>query len=324
MKVRVGVIGVGNQGMSHVKRLLELDNAEVTTVYDANPETAARVAAEIGANAVDSYDAMMDTRRIDAVIICAPQFARDGMEETAARRGIHLLSEKPLGLDLAKVKEKARIIAESGIINAAGYCLRYYDTVIKAKAYLQGKPVHMVQVSRIGSAKGWPKWMLQQHLSGGNMIAGVTHQIDLVRFLGGEFTSVSAQFNRMEHPIKDPIDTIIDSGAATFTMANGSVGTISESTASTKFSDAEIKFVGYDFFLHLSRNGGTLTIVDENGTYTENATINAMYGQAKAFVDAVQNRDQSIVNSSFIDGVKTLEFTLASVQSSEEQRVIHL
>lgn len=324
MKVRVGVIGVGLQGMSHVKRLLELDNAEVTTVYDANRETAERVAGEIGAFAAASSDELLDNRRIDAVIICAPQFAREGLEETAARRGIHLLVEKPIGLDLDTVKAKANIIRETGVINASGHCLRYYDTVLKAKAYLENKPVHMIQVNRIGSAKGWPQWMRQQHLSGGNMVAGVTHQIDLVRFLGGEFSQMSAQFNRMPHPVKDPVDTIIDSGAASFTMENGSVGTIGESTASLHYSDAEIKFIGYDFYLHLDKNGRLLKIKDDNGTITEESAHNPMLEQAKAFVDAVANRSQQLVLSSYVDAVRTLAVTLAAVHSSEQQKVIAL
>ncbi|TNJ67927.1 Gfo/Idh/MocA family oxidoreductase [Paenibacillus hemerocallicola] len=324
MKVRIGVIGVGGQGKSHIDKLLQVENAEVASVYDVNRETAERVAREIGATAANSSDELLDSGRIDAVIICAPQFAREGLEETAAARGIHLMAEKPLGLDLDTVRAKAKVIREAGVIHAAGYCLRYLDTVQRAKKYLESRPAHMIQVHRIGSAKNWPKWMRQQHLSGGNMVAGVTHQIDLVRFLGGEFRQMSAQFNRLPHHSKDPEDTIIDSGAAAFTMESGSIGTIGESVASLFYSNAEVNFIGYDYFLQLSSNGTVMTIVDENGSRTEKAAVNMMYEQSKAFVDAVANNSQELVLSSYTDAVRTMAVTIAATQSAEDQTLFTL
>lgn len=325
MKVRIGVIGAGGQGKSHIDKMLQVDHAEVVSVYDVNRETAERVASEIGgAFVAGSSDELLDNGRIDAVVICAPQFAREGLEETAARRGIHLMAEKPLGLDLGTVRAKAEAIRESGIIHAAGYCLRYLDTVQRARTYIENHPAHMIQVNRIGSAKSWPKWMRQQHLSGGNMVAGVTHQIDLVRFLGGEFRQMSAQFNRLPHHSKDPDDTILDSGAASFTMESGAIGTIGESVASLFHSNAEVIFIGYDYFLQLASNGTVMTIVDENGSRTERAAVNMMYEQSKAFVDAVANRDQKLVLSSYTDAVRTLAVTIAATQSAEDQSVVTL
>lgn len=325
MKVRIGVIGAGGQGKNHIDKFLQIDNAEVVSVYDVNRETAERVSREIGgAFVAGSSDELLDNRRIDAVVICAPQFAREGLEETAARRGIHLMAEKPLGLDLNSVRAKDKVIREEGIIHAAGYCLRYLDTVQRAKTYIENRPAHMIQVHRIGNARNWPKWMRQQHLSGGNMVAGVTHQIDLVRYLGGEFRQVSAQFNRLPHHSKDPGDTILDSGAAAFSMESGAVGTIGESVASMFHSNAEVIFIGYDYFLQLASNGTVMTIVDENGSKTEKAAVNMMYEQSKAFVDAVASRDQQLVLSSYTDAVRTLAVTLAAMQSAEDQSVYTL
>lgn len=324
MKVRIGVIGVGTQGMAHVRSILPLEHAEITTVYDANAEIARRAASETGAKIASSSDELLDRNLIDAVIVCSPQFSREGLEETAAQRGIHLLVEKPVGLDLQLVRQKCKEIDKSGVIHASGHCLRYLDTVLQAKQYLVGKPIHLVQINRVGSAKGWPNWMRQQHLSGGNMVAGVTHQIDLVRFICGEFSQIGAHFNRMSHPNKNPEDTLIDSGAASFVMENGSVGTIGESTASEYYDDAEIKIVGYDFYLQLDQNGSKLLIRDKDGLTTQTSKLNAMIEQSKCFVDAVAARSQHIVLSSYIDAARTLAVTLGSLESAEQQRMIQL
>jgi predicted dehydrogenase len=158
MTVKVGIIGVGGIAQDHIKALMKLPNAEITRVYDLNKEASAKAAEITGAGVADHADQLLDRRNIDAVIICTPQLARGDLEETAARRGIHLLAEKPLGLELELVRRKEEVIRESGIINSVGYLLRYYDTVRKAKQYLEGKRSHIIQVYRFGSSHPAQRW----------------------------------------------------------------------------------------------------------------------------------------------------------------------
>lgn len=76
---------------------------------------------------------MLEKESVDALFLCVPPFAHGDIEEKAAQKGIHLMVEKPLGLDVDTARYKLKVIQESGILCASGYCLRYLDTVKKSK-----------------------------------------------------------------------------------------------------------------------------------------------------------------------------------------------
>ncbi|WP_214627393.1 Gfo/Idh/MocA family protein [Paenibacillus agaridevorans] len=322
MSIRIGILGAGSIARSHIRALSKIEEAEVVSVYDINGEAAVLAAEEAGATVAESPDQLLNNQQIDAVFICVPQFARGDLEEMAVQRGIHLFVEKPLGLDLDIALEKARLIEQSGLINAAGYCLRYYDTVQTARRYLQGKRIHLIQAHRFGTSHPG-KWWWQLKQSGGHLVDAVTHQVDMIRYLAGELAEVHAHFGRASLTETAPESTIYDAGAISFATASGAVGSVTESCVSPYHRGSEIKLFGADFFVHIVNNK-TITIIDAERNETLTSDQNAMYMQDRAFVEAVKNGRQELVCSSYADGVRTLAFTLAANQSAVEKRTISL
>ncbi|WP_409344457.1 Gfo/Idh/MocA family protein [Paenibacillus sp. MBLB4367] len=321
MSIKIGFIGVGGIALAHIKGLQQIDGAEIVCVYDVNREQAAKVAESTGAAVMDSADQVLDPARIDAVYLCTPQFARGDLDETAARRGIHLFVEKPLGLDAEEVKRKAIAIGDSGVIHSVGYCLRYLDTVQEAKAYLADRQAHLIQAFRFGGSHP-AKWWHRLDMSGGHLVDAVTHQVDMIRFMAGEFREVHANFGRLSFDRVNPEGTIYDAGAISFTMEQGTIGSITESCLSAYHSASDIKFFGQDFFVHLSGNGATLTIVDDKQNVTKVSKMDAYYEQSKAFIEAVKTGSRTPILSNYQDGLKTLAFTLAANRSSEESKPV--
>jgi len=323
MTVKIGMIGAGGIARHHLKQLQNISLAEVVSVYDVNREGAESMAAIVGARVSDTVDELLNPDVIDAVFICAPQFAREGLEEMASSRGIHLFVEKPLGLELQSVQRKEQAIRESGVIHSVGYCLRYYDTVQQAKEYLKDKTIHLIQAHRFGGSHPAP-WWRQQHMSGGHLADAVTHQVDMIRFVAGEYRNVSAMFGHNSIKSVYPDATIADAGAVTFTLQSGAVGTITESCVSNYHSESEIKFFGRDFFVGLSGNGQVLTISDKDQQITVTSRLDPAYEQDKAFVEAVAAGSSDNILCRYADGKNTLAFTLAAHKSAEERGTIEI
>jgi len=323
MTVKIGMIGAGGIARHHLGGLQRIPLAEIVSVYDVSPDNAASMADIVGAKVADSVEALLDPEQIDAVFICSPQFARGDIEELAARKGIHMLVEKPLGLELASVQRKAQVIRESGVIHSVGYCLRYFDTVQQAKTYLEGKTIHLVQAHRFGGSHPAP-WWRQQSMSGGHLADAVTHQVDMIRYLAGEYRSVSAMFGNNSIRGVYPDATIADGGAVSFTLESGAVGTITESCVSPHHGLSDIKFFGADFFVHIGNNGQVLTIVDNDQHVTIYSKLDPTYEQDKAFIEAVAASDRQGVLCGYEDGMGTLAFTLAAHQSAAERGFVEL
>ncbi|UVI28540.1 Gfo/Idh/MocA family protein [Paenibacillus spongiae] len=323
MSLRIGFIGVGGIASLHIESLKRIDEAEIVSVYDVSPENAANAAERTGAQVMDSAEDVLDPGRIDAVYICTPQFARGNLEELAAKRGIHLFVEKPLGLNVEEVLQKEKAILESGIIHSVGYCLRYLDTVQQAKAYLNGRQAHLIQAYRFGGSHP-ARWWHQLDMSGGHLVDAVTHQVDMIRYLAGEFQEIEAKFGRVSFDRQQAQGTIYDAGAITFSMEGGTIGSITESCLSVHHSSSDVKLFGPDFFVHLSNNGFTLTIVDENQNETVTSAVEPYFEQSKAFIDAIIRHTQEPVLSSYSDAARTLAVTLAANRSSVEHTALQL
>lgn len=323
MSVKIGMIGAGGIAKSHLNALRKVEQANIVSIFDLNTEGAQQAAAGFGAQVKESADALLNPDEIEAVFICVPQFARGELEEIAARRGIHVFVEKPLGLDLDHVGGKEKTVSESGILNSVGYVLRYYDTVQKAKAYLQDKTIHLIQGFRIGGSHPAP-WWSQQHMSNGNLGDAVTHQIDMIRYLAGDYREVTAQFGRNTIRTLKPEATIPDAGAVTFSLESGAVGTITESCLSSFYSGSEIRFIGADFMLHLAGNGKILTIIDNTQNITMTSKLDPVYEQDNAFVQAVASGSGEGIKCNYADGMRTLAFTIAAYKAADERSAVRV
>ena len=124
--VRVGFIGVGNINGVHLTRLAKMRDVEMVAFCDLIEEKAQRRATEYGGVVYTDFRRMLKHEKLDAAFIMVEPYNHPHIESYVARQGIHFFVEKPIGLDYPKVKRAAKIIAESGVMGAAGYvsCVR--------------------------------------------------------------------------------------------------------------------------------------------------------------------------------------------------------
>ncbi len=106
-KIRAGVAGAGAMGRNHARVYSLLENAELTAVYDANPARAAAVAAEFGARAVTSLEALAEACEVASVAV--PTVAHREVGCRLMEAGVHVLMEKPI----APTVDDARVLVET-------------------------------------------------------------------------------------------------------------------------------------------------------------------------------------------------------------------
>lgn len=98
---RVGIIGCGGQGRAHAKEWELLENCEVVAVSDPLPEPLAWMSENFpNARQYPHYQAMMENESLDIVSIATWPDQHAAPTIMAAERGLHVLCEKPMALDL--------------------------------------------------------------------------------------------------------------------------------------------------------------------------------------------------------------------------------
>lgn len=321
MSIKVGFIGAGSIAQAHLSVLSKLDEVKITAVCDIDIGRAEEAANKVGATVYEDREKMIDPKVVDALFICSPQFARDDSDLIAAERGIHLFAEKPLGLELDEVLRKEQRIRESGVLHSSGYCLRYLDTVQKAKEYLQDKQIDMVLAYRFGGQHA-PAWWRQMDLSGGQLVDQTTHQVDLVRYLAGEFDEVFSRFERRAIEQDDPEATIYDVGTVSFSLDNGAVGCISNTCTLPYVGRSEVEFTGRNFYVGIK--GSELRIIDDEQDVKIVSRKNYYEEQDKQFIRAILSGRQDQILCSYSEALKTLAVTMAANRSAEIRKPIRL
>ncbi|WP_419955495.1 Gfo/Idh/MocA family protein [Neobacillus niacini] len=312
-KVRVGFVGAGGIANVHLQHVSKNERALLTAICDIHEETALLKVKQYGGTPYTNVDEMLENEALDALFISVPPFAHEEIEEKAAKKGIHLMVEKPLGLDYQTVAKKAEVIKQSGIINGAGYCLRYWETVAKAKEYLKDKKPAMVRGHYLSSFVPTP-WYIEWEKSGGQLVEQSTHIVDLARYLGGEIEQVYANMSLQVHNDVPNIN-IPDVTSMNFVCDSGAVGHI-DSTFAQFDHRTGIEVLGEDFRVVI--DGGNLTIIEKGAAPLNFKPELDVYGvQDDLFIEAIINGDQNLILSSYEDGLKTLAVTLAANQSYE-------
>lgn len=311
-KVRVGFVGVGGIAGVHLENISKNNHAEIIAVCDIAEESAKKKGMKYNASFYTDLDEMLENESLDAIFVCVPPFAHGDIEEKIVERGIHLLVEKPLGLDLENVQRKAKVIKDSSVICAVGYCLRYLDTVAKAKEYLKDKTIAMVRGHYITSFVPTP-WYREMEKSGGQLVEQSTHTLDLMRYLAGDIENVYANMSLQVLSDIPNID-IPDVTSVNVTFSSGAVGHLASSFIQEDHRTG-VEILGKDFRILI--DGVDLSIVEKGTTITYKSAVDFYQEQDNRFIEAIIKGDKTILLSNYDDAVKTLAATLASNKSHE-------
>lgn len=130
-----GVVGVGSLGYHHARILRSLPGVRMAGFHEIRTERAAEVARELGVEAHDSLDELLD--RVDAVVVAVPTTAHEEVAVAALERDVAVLIEKPMAPDL----EAADRILEAGrgrdAVIQIGHVERFNGAVMAARRYVE-------------------------------------------------------------------------------------------------------------------------------------------------------------------------------------------
>lgn len=312
-KVRIGVIGCGGIANWHFGHLEKNESAHVVAVCDLIDERVQKAADRFTATPYKVYAEMLDKETLDAVYVCVEPCAHDGMELMAVEKGCHLFVQKPVALSMEYANKVKAAIEAKGVISCAGYQSRYIDTVPRVQAWLEGQDVGFFNAYYVG---GMPMvwWWRRRETSGGQVVEQSTHTFDLLRFLFGDVTAVHAMGRRGLMEDVENYDTE-DCSGVTMTFESGVIGTCYSGCFSGFGGKNGVDVFAKDGRLEYSAQ--KVTIRERTMTIELRASNDSGQDLDDTFIDAVLTGDASDILSSYADGCKTLELTLAVNESMD-------
>jgi myo-inositol 2-dehydrogenase/D-chiro-inositol 1-dehydrogenase len=327
--VRLGLIGCGTVAREyHWPRWDRLERARVTAVTDLRPELAEAAGERFGARVYANHRALIEDADIDALYILIPPFAHTDQELLAVERGLPFFVEKPVGLDLGRVREVAAALERRSVITSVGYNWRYSRPVTLARSLLAGRTVGLVSGYWLGGgAHGTlPEWWGDPSRSGGQLVEQTTHIVDLLRYLGGEVRAVHCrQGHRL---VNRPGFDVPDVSTMQVEFVSGALGSLVSSCSLPRgtwragievTADGVFLQVGLDS-LRVHRGGPP----EEHVADPDDVPNNPYLLEDQVFVDAVRTGDAAAIRSSYADAARTLAISLAANESARTGERVEL
>jgi len=317
MSIRIGIIGMGGMGNSHLSRLKKMPEARIVSVCDVIEERAKKAAESVSCAYYTDYREMLSQKEMDAVAICLPGFARGDVAIDAAKSGCNLFIEKPAATDISLAFRWEKAIEEAGVLNSVGYMWRYSEITEKAKEMVEGRRIFMLRSSVFSGLPGG--WFRQKEKSGGQIVDQSTHLIDLFRYFVGDAVRVQAFGLKFQKEIEEM--TVDDVTVLNIEFAKGQLGSVSSTWAYKSGSLFTVELLGENLHLLLNYSANTLTGTLDGEKVEHKCSDNPYATEMETFLAAVKAKDQSIIRSSYADAVKTLSITLAANRSIETGQV---
>lgn len=205
--VKVGIVGTGNISATYVATLGMFDFVEVKSVSDLFMDSAQKLAAEFGIQAVD-YDTMVADPDIGLIINLTTPTAHFAISKKALLAGKHVYSEKPLGVTLEEAAELMELARANGLrLGCAPDTFLGGGHQLTRKLYDEGVIGNAVSATAMLLLPGHENWHPNPAFfdgRGGGPMLDVGHYVtNLIALLGPVREVIgTAKVTRIERPVK--------------------------------------------------------------------------------------------------------------------------
>jgi myo-inositol 2-dehydrogenase/D-chiro-inositol 1-dehydrogenase len=327
MALKLALLGAGRIGKVHAAAIAATPGASLVAVADALPEAAQSLAKASGAE-VREVDAIMSASDIDAVLITTPTDLHATMIEAAARAKKAIFCEKPIDLDVARVKSCLAVVAREKVPLMVGFNRRFDPNFVEVHRQIEAGAIGTVEMVSITSRDPGPPPFDYLKRSGGLFRDMTIHDFDMARFLLGEepVTVYASASNLVDPGIGQVGD--VDSAAVILTTASGKIAQISNSRRATYGYDQRIEVHGSKGLVSAENMRATNVEVAGAEGYRREPLLNffmtryteAYRAEISAFIQAVENGTPP--SPSGEDGLKALLLADAATISAKEGRAV--
>ncbi len=237
--LNVGIIGAGAISQRHFEGYRHA-GANLVAFAEPHSETRSRRETEWNARGYADFTALLEEGEVQAVSICTPNAFHAPAALAALRRGIHVLCEKPLSLDLAACDEMIEAAREGGAILQTGHHLRSSPPVQTAKRLIDEGRIGRVTFMRLRQAHDWggaPQvrgaFGSLAASGGGTLLDNGCHMMDLARHLGGDVGSIYARMGTLKFDIE-----VEDTSISTLEFRSGAFASVENAWTATGWEES--------------------------------------------------------------------------------------
>ncbi|HEX2827576.1 MAG TPA: Gfo/Idh/MocA family oxidoreductase [Burkholderiales bacterium] len=317
--LHAAIAGLGRWGKNLVDSVHgRSERVRFVRAVDAAPDNVRAFAEERGLPLSSDFDALLEDRTVDAVVIVTPHSLHRPMVEAAARAGKHVFCEKPLALTLADARAMVDACDKAGVVLAVGHNRRLWPSMVALHGIVSsgelGQVLHIEgHFSNDNSTNAAGSWRDSPAESpGGGMTATALHLLDAFVNLVGPIRRIHG-YQSVRKPPPDPRDT----ATLLIEFENGASGTI-----------ATVRPTPFFWRVHVFGDRGSAEVTGEHVllVHRKNApperqtfeAVDSLRAELESFADAAAGRGTfHIAPAEMLANVAAFEASIAALASGQ-------
>lgn len=328
-RIKFAILGMGRIGKVHADTIQANSNAELAAIHDPINNEINKLQKRYSCQQM-SLDDITNNDQIKGILICTPTDTHVDLIKRFLYTKKAVFCEKPLDLNLRKVKKLVQLVSESKSQVMLGFNRRFDPHFAKLKAHLTKKEIGVIEQITITSRDPNPPTIEYIKQSGGIFKDMAIHDLDMAVFLADEkihsITALGSNF------VSKKIEQAGDYDTATILMRtiSGKQISIINSRRATYGYDQRVEVHGSKGSLKV--NNPTLSEIElakEAGTTKDRLHhffmtryIDAYKNQIDYFVDCIKKRSMPKPDS--YDGYYALYLAENALKSAKTGRTVYL
>jgi predicted dehydrogenase len=258
-RIGIGIVGCGNVARIHAEAIRRVPDLSLVSACSRSAESARRFGKENGVPYYTNLADFLADPKLEAVAVCTPSGTHAEVGCAAAQEGKHVLVEKPIDITVEKADALIDTCRFADVRLGVAFQSRFLDaTCLLESAVRQGR------LGRPVLASAYVKWYRDEayyasaawrgtlHMDGGGaLINQAIHTLDLLAWIMGPVTRITALSDRLLHPQIEAEDTLV----ATLRFQNGALGVIEAATS---------VYPGFKRRLEITGTEGTVVLEGDN------------------------------------------------------------
>ena len=341
--LKIGVAGCGKIAqVRHIPEYAANENCTLTGYFSPNSSRAEDMAAKYGGKVYASAEELFASD-VEAVSICAANYAHAELTIKALEAGKHVLCEKPMAVTLEECEAMMAAAEKSGKRLMIAQNQRLAKAHMKAKELLEqgeiGRVISFATTFGHGGPETWSispgkdTWFFDKKKAAMGAMADLgIHKTDLIRYLlGQDVVRTTARLCTLDkRGADDELIGVDDNAFCIYEMSGGVFGTMTVSWTYYGAEDNSTKIYGtkgimkiYDDPAHsivvIGCDGSVKYYDVEQIQTNDNQTAS---GTIDEFVGAIVDNRKSIFDAE--DVLNSMKAVFASIKSAEEGRSIEV
>ena len=332
-KFVVGVIGAGRIGKIHIQNLArKVPDIELKVVADINLDSQLKkLIAEMGnLKLTTEVNEIFSDPEIDVVVIASSTDTHAEFIQRAAIAKKHIFCEKPIDVDIERIKKTLEVVKNEGVKLMVGFNRRFDRNFMRVHEAVVSGQVGTPQIIKITSRDPSPPPIEYIKVSGGIFIDMTIHDWDMARYqAGSEVEEVYASGAVLIDPeIGNAGD--IDTAVAILKFKNGALGIIDNTRQAVYGYDQRVEVFGSKGCV-IADNEATNTVriytaectnIDKIPHFFLERYMESYATELKSFFDCLRNNQDPSPNGE--DGLQNVLVAMAAQKSFDEHRPVKI